>query len=216
MTSSVYTTSTFDFDDIVFKVPPKKEDSKYYFFANSTDGKNVYLQTPKINLCDNINSNIDNVQYIDFLTSNETFIEMMRELDQDIIKHIKHNKDDWFKGKIIEDSFLEHAQTLSLKLKPKSNTDYSMKFRVMKDVRLYDNDKNEMSIADFTQSSNVKCILQFVGVWFTANRWGVSWKVMQMKKGKEQHVTQTYLFTEDEDDIEEDEHESICPPPGYN
>lgn len=209
----VFTASNLNVDNIIFKTPPKKEDNKHYFFASTKEGKNVYLQTPKVNMLSELDASSD-VQHIDFQTTDETFINKLREVDEQVIQRIKEEKETWFTGKNIDDSFLEGAQTHSLQLAPKSNVKYNVKLRVMSDLKVYDQDKNELDSSAKLTNLPVKCIVQMVGVWFTAHRWGIAWKVVQMKAGKKKQLV-PYMFTDDED-IEDDDQKSICPPPCYN
>eukprot|EP00854_Cymbomonas_tetramitiformis_P025122 gene25122-30659_t len=130
-------------------------------------------------------------------------------MDENILSIIKEKKEEWFQGQNIEDAFLDVGQTHSIKLMKDSS---KIKLRVPKDTIAYNSKKEQIELNGVPIDSEVTCILQLVGMWFTKTRWGVTWKTVQVKTHeKKKEPLRVYMFADEE--VEDDE-EILYPPPG--
>ena len=72
-------------------------------------------------------------------------------------------------------------------------------------MSLFDGSKNEISINEIKSDAKVSVIVQLAGIWFTKTRFGITWKIKQMKLHGEKSKTQgKYLFEDVESDDDMD------------
>lgn len=207
----------FDFSKVMYTCP-KKSAGHYSVCAqfldeNGMSGGKIYFQTPKMVLhSDVMNTESQELNpFVDLSCEDESFVKAIKNLDKHIFDVIKEKRTEWFPNKTIEDTFLEMGQTHSLMV---HNV---LRARTDKNLEIFNTRKESVASTEIVTKSVVRCILQFVGIWFTATRWGITWKVVQMLHYPERKPTtipQTvgYMFP-DEEESDNDE-DFPTPPPG--
>lgn len=211
--------NSFDFSKVSYTTPKKASASHYSVCAqlvdeNGMSGEKIYFQTPKMTLqSDVFHVETQQVhQFIDLSCEDEAFVKWVKGLDTQMFNVIKEKRTEWFPNKTIEDTFLEMGQTPSLMI---HNV---LRARTDKHIEIFNTRKEKVPSSDLVAKNVVRCILQFVGIWFTATRWGVTWKVVQIlhyPERKSKSVSQTfgYMFP-DEESVSDNEDDSPAPPPG--
>ena len=192
---------------------PKKDDSRYYvFLTHKLDSESlpqkIYVQSSKMR----VKTSLDEA-FADFtLPSNIDFSNFVGEIDMNVLSKIKEKKDEWFEGKGIEDSFFEVGQNFSIKPDGEKGTS-KLKLRISKDTTVYNSNKEEVSLSDVALDTEVSCILQLMGIWFTKSRWGLTWQTVQIRThSKKREVVKTYMFS----DVDDDDIDILDPPPGLD
>ena len=86
----------------------------------------------------------------------------------------------------------------------------------MDDVQVYDGTKRPIKLNNIKKGDVFKCIIQLTGLWFTPSRWGITWKVMQIKSTAGQvnvDKYKDYMFKDDDgEEIDEDDSVLTVPP----
>lgn len=209
----LFTTSDLPTDRIVFGKLKKGHDT-YMMPTFYSDDKNtlskMFVQTPKM-ILHSEPITAGNVQpFVTFNSEDPSITSMLKSVEDFVLQQLKLNKDEWFVNKGIDDVFLENGLTSTVL---KSNV---YRFRLMDDVQVYDGAKNPMKVDDVKKGDVFKCIIQLTGLWFTPSRWGVTWKVMQMKlpsRTKTIDKYNQYMFNdEDADDFDDDDYALTVPP----
>ena len=215
----------FDFSNVTY-TDPKKSTGHYSVCAqllddNGMSGGKIYFQTPKMRLVTDMvtrdEASSDDVctkPFVDMSSDEDTFIKSIKDLDTHIFNVIKEKRGEWFPNKTIEDTFLEMGQTPSLMI---NNV---IRARTDKHLEIFNSQKESVDAKSVTANHVVRCILQFVGIWFTSTRWGITWKVVQMLHYPERkpvvnvRTKNVYMFPEDDDVSDNDDDDIPVPPPG--
>ena len=208
----IFTTNDVPTEKIVFGKLKKGLDtytmSTYYSDENGSLSK-MFVQTPKMVLhSDPVTTGV--VQpFVTFTSEDTTISGMLKSVEDYVLQELKLNKDDWFVNKGIDDLFLENGLTSTV-LK---NQVY--RFRLMEDAQVYDGTKTPVQLKDVTKGDVFKCIVQLTGLWFTPSRWGVTWKVMQMKSPSRKQTVEYKEYMFDDEDCEEfdDDDYALTVPP---
>lgn len=190
---------------------PKKHDNRYYVLMHTNEDselpQKIFFQTPKMKV------KLPHVEdYVDCVCEQEEWKVFIQSMDTHMREVIKTNSETWFgEGKQIDDTFLDVGQTPSLM------SNGVCRFKMANDLDIYNQDKEEMTFEDIEQGQEVKGISQLVGLWFTKTRWGLTYKMCQMKMYKTKHkVVRGYMFPEDPDDENPEDTDmlDLKPPPG--
>lgn len=194
---------------------PKKHENRYYVLLHTKDGEDedslpqkVFFQTPKMKV------KLPNVDdYVDCVCDQDAWKDFVQTMDKHMRDVIKNNSEEWFgEGKQIDDTFLDVGQTPSLM------SNGVCRFKMAHDLDIYNQEKEEIKMEDIEQGQEVKGIAQLVGLWFTKTRWGLTYKMCQMKMYKtKQKAVRGYMFPEDPDDVdqlEDTDMHDLKPPPG--
>lgn len=212
----IHNIDSFDFSKVAY-TSPKKASSQHYSVCaqllddNGMSGGKIYFQTPKMKMASDMMDNDAIRPFIDMACEDETFVKSIKELDSRMFNVIKEKREEWFPNKVIEDTFLEMGQTPSLMI---NNV---LRARTDKNVEIFNTNKESVDTKLMTEKQVVRCILQFVGIWFTSTRWGVTWKVVQMlhypeRKSRTEQKSHGYMFPEDDESDNDDD--TPVPPPG--
>lgn len=199
---------TLELDSIVFAAPKKYED--HYSVNLSVGDEKLLVQSPKIKLNADLELPPDN-KFVDVLCASSEFITSLKRVDETMASVIKDNRETWFPGKNIDDTFVEVGQVPSVL---SSNT---IRLRVNKHLQVFDSSSKSPLEADLVGAgTDTKCIMHLAGIWFTATRWGLTWNLVQMKTYPVQPKKsyKGYMFPDDEDEIEPDDDTNPTPPPG--
>lgn len=212
--------TSFDFSSVEY-TSPKKASGHYSVCAqfldeNGVSGGKIYFQTPKMTLKSDMIMNDDSGdihKFVDLSCEDESFLKAIKNLDKQMFDVIKEKRSEWFPNKMIEDTFLEMGQTPSLMV---HNV---IRARTDKNLEIFNTHKESVPPNEIVAMSVVRCIMQFVGIWFTSTRWGVTWKVVQMlhypDRKSQMNTSRSvgYMFP-DEDDVSDNEDDVPAPPPG--
>lgn len=208
-------------ESTLMSTKPKKENDRYYVFLSHAKlegnvSMKVEFQTPKLkSKCDlmYVSSNVESEptlrNFLEITTQDNDYIDKIKEIDDTLLRYVKSNKDEWFVGKNISDQFLELGQIGSIRENKETKGEHTMLMRTSKEMVVYDVTKTKQKWETITTDSIINVILQLSGVWFTATRWGASWKILQIKKNKTKEPIRKYLFDEDYDTDDD-----MLPPPG--
>lgn len=199
---------TLEKDKLVFEYPQKKND--HYSVNVSVDDEKLLIQSPKVKLNADLELPPDN-KFIDVLSGSTEFIESLKQVDAFMAQVIKDNRDEWFPGKNIDDTFVEVGQVPSML---STNT---IRLRVNKHLQVFDSvSKSPITVNVVESGTDAKCIIHLAGIWFTATRWGLTWNLVQMKTYPTQpkKIYKGYLFPEEEEDLDPDDDTTPTPPPG--
>lgn len=194
--------NSIDYTQIEFSEPKKGKDGKY-FISTSLEENEILFQLKKLNCKSEITSSFD-VQVTD--SSN---VDLLREAEDQMLALAKDNKDTWFPEQGITDDYLDNAFMSFIKPIKKSQ-DVNFRMRTSSRLSVYNAIKEEVDFDEIQEGKSVSCIVQLSGIWFTKSRFGVVWKVFQIKMDKERKPKEVCLF-EDADDEECDEMENAFP-----
>jgi hypothetical protein len=168
-----------DFSQIQFSSPKKSSDGKYFVSMN-VKGEN---DVPELILCQLVPrfecSNISDTALGVVMPTSCSQTQFVREIDDYVLASCKERKKEWFNSDEISDAYLEQAFMPSLKPVKKSS-DFTMTFRTMKDMEVYDKSRNQLDMTHVTKGCNIAVIYQIEGVWFTKTRFGITYKARQL------------------------------------
>lgn len=156
----------------------------------------------------------------------KTFYEKMNELDEKLIDDGVVNSFDWLKKKGASREVVQALYTRLIRQPIDKNTGeivtkYPPTFKLTlpwKDgafqCEVYDAKRNQVDLNTLeTKGARVTAIIQCLGIWVAAGKYGCTWKVLQMKVSPPQSI-KGYAFKEvkndfvveddDDDDDEED------------
>jgi leucyl aminopeptidase (aminopeptidase T) len=121
------------------------------------------------------------------------FIELVSDYEEAMVKAAKELKSDWFPDKEITDDYIDSAFHASFKPIKKTH-DAIMRLRTSKELQIYTSEKEETTSVDIKEGSKIAMIVLMDGVWFSKNRFGITWKVVQMKIHKQKESSKKYMF----------------------
>ena len=198
---------------------PIKGDGFYSMYVTTKDNNdnvtNLCFQSPKMIVQSDFEVSSETgeetkeshvAEYVDLSCDNDEYINAINKLDEVFMQAIKTNAETWFPGKGIDETFLEVGQVKNLR---KSN---SVKFKLTRDTEGFNDEKDAIDLRSIKRSQKVRALIELVGLWFTSNRWGVMWKISQIKTcDKTKNISRGYLFPDDE---EVETNNILTPPPG--
>lgn len=183
--------------------------STYLQASSDTLPEKLFVQTDKVILHSSpYNDKNELENYIEMVTEDSSLETMIKKVESHVLDVLKTNIDVWFTNKDIDDTFLESGLTSSVL---KGNR---FRFRIMEDVQIYGSNRETKSLEDLKKGSVIKSIIQMSGLWFTASRWGVTWKVNQIKMNQSNiKKLRECMFPDDEDHDEYDEDVNVLKVP---
>lgn len=204
---------TLDLDSVVFAAPKKYND--HYSVNLSVGEEKLLIQSPKFKL----NADLDVLpapenKFVDVLCGSSEFISSLKNVDATMAKVIKDNREKWFPGKNIDDTFVEVGQV------PSVLSSNLVRLRVNRHLQVFDSASKCLLEADRVEAgTDVKCIMHLAGIWFTATRWGLTWNLVQMKTYPVQpkKIYKGYMFPDDDEETDHhqtDDDTNPTPPPG--
>jgi hypothetical protein len=222
---SVMKPSDFSASNVQYSdVKPMGTTGAKQMWLNYKGGKGIVINTPKMRLPFGVGKFEDgpSVKYSLDMSFNgmdndpkmKAFYDAIHELDEKIIADTKKNSLAWLRKKTVSDDVARTLYTPSLKYsKDKETGEPNTKYPPTLKAKLpyYDgrftcsvfDHKREKLDGDFTQQVNkgqfVTAIIRCGGVWFSGGKYGVSWKVEQLKLHEGQGVI-GYAFRDDEED----------------
>jgi hypothetical protein len=194
--------NSIDYTQIEFGEPKKGKDGKY-FIQTTIDSQDILFQLKKLKCKSTVGSTFDAE------VTQESNVELLREAEDQMLALAKDNKDKWFPDQEITDDYLDNAFMSFIKpIKKTRNVNFRM--RTSSRLAVYNVAKEEVDADDVEEGKEVSCITQLSGIWFTKSRFGVVWKVFQIKMNPEKKPKEMCLF-DDADDDECDEMENAFP-----
>jgi hypothetical protein len=197
--------SSIDYSKITFAKPVMQGD-RYFIQAVHGEGdksERIVTQFNKWMTCktDMVSSDGKQASQIEVIIPGKDgmvspFIEFISDFDEAMMKAAKDKKDVWFPGKEITDEWLDQAFHNSFK-QVKKSFDATVRIRVSKELEVYTSERIETSTEDVCDGSRIAMIVMMDGVWFTKSRFGLTWKVVQMKVHKEKEPTRKYMFDDE-------------------
>lgn len=195
------------------------------------DNKRIVLQTPVVSVPFGLSeytpeNNAGPVKYsldLSFKGSDtnpkvETFMQLMKRIDERMIDIAVENSKVWFNKQmsreVVEELYRplvkpskipeKYAPTMKIKIRPSKNGEAF-------NLEAFTSEKQPFDMADFQAGSTVKCIVDFSPIWFVNKQFGLTLNLMQMElvslpSGKLHGFA--FQPEDDEDDIvsDEDEH----------
>ena len=193
---------SIDYSNVTFGDAKKGKDGKY-FISTTVEDEEILFQMKKVVCKSQITSAFD-VQ-----VTQENNVEIIREAEDQMLALAKDNKDEWFPEQNITDEYLDNAFMSFIKPIKKSS-DVHFRMRTSSRLSVYNAVKEEVEYDEVVEGKTASCIVQLSGIWFTKSRFGVVWKVFQIKLDREKKPKDICLF-EDADDDEYDEMENAFP-----
>jgi len=205
----MFSLETLEVDSMVFAAPKKYSD--HYSVNLSVGDEKLLIQSPKFKLNADLDLPPEN-RFVDVLCGSSEFLTSLKQVDDTMANVIKANRETWFPGKNIDDTFVEVGQVPSVL---SSNT---IRLRVNKHLQVFDSSSKSLVKADRVEAgTDAKCIIHLTGIWFTATRWGLTWNMVQMKTYPIQpkKMYKGYMFPDEEEEAEQDDDDTNpTPPPG--
>ena len=194
------------FEEIVSNNPIKGKDKKYFVTLQLKDGNDIMCQFgSKLMVKNQLEKESSSMEVI---FNNQELKDFIQECDDHVLSMCKLNKGEWFPGENeISDTYLENAIMSSLKQQKKSEN-VSLKVRTSNKMIIFDSSKQEIENSEIQENSKVSLIVQMAGIWFTKTRFGITWKIKQIKLHNDKPQTQgEYLF----EDVDDDELDNVFP-----
>lgn len=200
---AVFFNKNVNFEGFSFGSPIKGPDNKYFVSA-SVNSEDIICQFSRL-LCKNtLDSESSSLECV-FADTNAK--EFFNDCDDHMLAFCKDNKEAWFNSADISDAYLDNAIMPSIKSVKKSDS-YAVKFRTSQQMTVFDSSKEEIELSSIVQDSKISVIVQLAGLWFTKTRFGITWKLKQIKLNNEKPKSSgLYLF----DDVEDDELDNVFP-----
>ena len=157
-----------------------------YFTKMTNSSSDLYIQTPP---CGTKNGVVKSGKrmFIDLLfdKTDENIVMWFENLEEKTREIIYTKRDMWFQESVDEDD-IESAFSPSVRLY-KSGTYYSMRvfldnprlYGGSKNITIYDDRENELTVDDITSDSKIICILQVHGIKFTSKSFQVYTQIKQ-------------------------------------
>lgn len=238
--SSILLPKNFDVSHVSFAPPKLLGTGGRCIFVNYGEGR-LLVQTPEMRVPFGIsywpgeNGAPDKYSLDlsfdghDSRDSVRAFLAMIDSLDRQLIKTGFESSMSWFKRKLPSEEVLEALYTRSLRYsKDKETGEITNKYAPTMKVQLPTRDgkfdfpvfngaREEIDLMNVFNTGNTKgakaqAILQLTSVWIVGSKFGITWKVKQLK-----FVTPAalngYAFQRTEDDDEEDEAAAAAAPP---
>jgi hypothetical protein len=162
--------------------PTKLQDGRYFLRITGPDGNRIFKQ---INGAEVQEANCFKVP-IDFA-----------QIDEEITNQAEKSSEDWFNKKLDKDT-IKNAYDSSVSAgiieAPYAKRNGSVVTKV------YDSDKNEMSVDVLTPGTKCDIIVELTGLWFIKKSFGPVWRVVQVRMKKESSFPNTYLFSDEASD----------------
>lgn len=131
--------------------------------------------------------------------TNKSSVQFFKELDKYVMNYAVEHSQEWF-GKPMSQELIQEFYKQSLDQK---NPQYPPNFRmkIQNDVMIYDTKKNVQSLDYLEKGDDVTLVAELSGIWISGKRFGITWRLKQMKVHKKMKL-KSYAFVEDEEDEE--------------
>jgi hypothetical protein len=190
-----------DFNNVEFGNPIKGNDGKYFvsaFVKEETQSNELICQFgPRLQAKSSLTAESTSLECI---FADPQLKDFITDCDDHMLAFCKDNKETWFNSTDISDSYLDNAMFPSFKQVKKTDS-CVIKLRTSSVMNIFDSSKEEIDIDNITEDSKVSIIVQLAGLWFTKTRFGLTWKIKQIKLHNEKPKSAgKYLFEDAEDE----------------
>ena len=202
MSQSIFK-SDIDFSSVCYGQATKTKDGKYFipiWFANeSSPSSTILFQLSKISFASPlINTDSQSLNnHIDVLISHDN-VDLINMCDDQILKAAKDNKSNWFPNADLSDGYFDQAHMRSLKPVTKSMFQ-SFKLRTHKNLKCYNSNREVITPQDADIQRTGTMLIQLYGIWFTKSRFGITWRLQQVKVPSIKQPISTCMIDEDSD-----------------
>ena len=189
-----------------------------HIFVNNVDqsqdtylnGENLYFQLENVKLPFGVNyiqtknNDVKANTPISLGPQCKEFIKFVYDLEKLIISEGFDRSEKWFNQEYTSKDYVKSMFKQSLYHK---NKDFppTITPKIPTNAVLYDENKNVMKLSSFERGMYVDVKLEISGIWISNNKFGISWKVSEMKKKKfvkhkyqNKELTHEYAFNDDE------------------
>jgi hypothetical protein len=164
--------------------PTKLSDGRYFLRMTDTDGQRIFKQ---INGAEVQEANCFKVP-VNF-----------NDIDEDVINQAEKNSEDWFNKKLDRET-IKNAYDSSVSAGI-IEAPYAKRNGTVV-TKVYDKDKNEISVDVLTPGTQCDIIVELTGLWFIKKSFGPVWRVVQVRMKKESSFPNAYFFKDDASDDE--------------
>ena len=196
--------SDFQYNNITIQEPKGVQGGLSYTTKIMFEKEPLFIQTKK---CVTKNGFVTTGKktYIDLMFSrdDEYMLEWIENLEERLQDLIYENSSDWFENELsksdIEDSFLPS-------LKPYKSgkyyllrcfTTYNINNITSNNLKIYDEDNNDLSVEDIKENSNIITILQVNDIKFTSKNFQIDFLVKQVMLINEVNIINDKLITKE-------------------
>lgn len=185
-----------------------KIDDRYFMpmaFKENDDVESepILIQINKAHTLGNLVSEDGLVKNFDFSVNSKTK-DILSDFDDQILALTKDHSEEWFPGKSeqLTASFFDNAIFNSFR-SIKNQKTYKFSARTTRNINVFNSQHEELEPSDVTDDINVNTIVQAYGIWFTKTRFGITWRIHQIKVNTPKKPTTECLFEdEDNEDLE--------------
>lgn len=183
-----------------------KSGGQTVFIKNAFDKKIVFT-TPLCKAPFGI-STMNNRSSITFNVSNDTermieFHTFLSNLDLHVMSTAANCSLNWFKKPLSMDKIAKMYNPCLKNKNEKFEPIFRARFPTNEkgefEGNIYDMQRNEISKSAITNGCFIEAIVEMTGVYFIANDFGISWKILQLKV-KPNNTIRGYAFLEDDSD----------------
>lgn len=206
--SKVYE-NNLEFDHFKYGKISKMEDKYFIPMYEEIDGsqKQILLQLKKVYTLNTLNDEGKLRSCIEFVLD-EQQKENIGEIEDAVLNVAKEYKKEWFPDKDLSDSYFDNAFMQSFKPIKKSKG-YKFQVKTTKNVSIFDSSHNTVEHCDVKENQKVSIIIQLYGIWFAKSRFGLTWRLHQVKIHDIPKPPQECLFADT--DEQNDELENVFP-----
>lgn len=224
MSNSIILAKNFDVSNIGLEEVQKNSLGGKVVYINYNGEKKITLQTPMMYAPFGLSSftpDDNSVKYsIDLsfrnMDTDPKIGQMHRamvELDEKIITVAVENSTKWFgkkmKREVIEELYrpvVKPAKDPS-KYAPTIKTKLQNNNKGVPQAEIYDHTGKSVSLDSIVGGSRLQVIMECASIWFVNKQFGVSWKTVMVKMGKEEKISGIKSFVVDSDVEDEEEEE---------
>lgn len=121
------------------------------------------------------------------------------DIDEELISKAEASSEEWFNKKLDRDTIknaFDSSVSAGILEAPFAKRNGTVVTKV------FDNDKNEISVDVLTPGTQCDIIVELSGLWFIKKTFGPVWRVVQVRMKKESSFPKSYMFTDDQSDDE--------------
>jgi hypothetical protein len=190
-------------EKITFDTMRKLEDNRYFVPTMFKEDEGSISEPIIIQLNRNITNNaLENEEgtasVLECILSND-MKDIINELDDCILARVKDQSHEWFPNKEFGENYFENAILYSVKTNKKDKKN-KLSIKTTNNIKVYDSSHDALTYSDVTKDTNVNIIIQLYGVWFTQSRFGITWRLHQVKINTATKQTYDCLF-QNEDEL---------------
>lgn len=188
-----------NFKKFVFGKVSKMDDRYFIPMAfketADTESEPILIQINKAHTLGNLVDEDELVKNFDISVDTKTK-DILSEFDDQIRGITKDNAKEWFpdKAESMTDSFFDNGIFNSFKSIKKN---YKFSARTTKNISIFNSQHEVQDAKDVIEDSNINTIVQAYGIWFTKTRFGITWRIHQIKINTPKKPPTECLFEED-------------------